>query len=215
MSYVALALKHLHLRGDGPKVSIHRNPFVFIIFLVVLLAALPQLGCVGLTSAKAPASSTDPAQVIPSITTQPASQTVTVGQTATFSVTCTGNVPLNYQWRKNGAAISGAASATYTIPATATSDTGSQSSVAINNSTGSITSNAATLTVTIALVAPAIIIQPASQTVAVGQTAIFSVTATGTAPLRYKWWRNGAAISGATSQTYTTSVTTIPDNGTT
>src|ERR1700693_4797803 len=99
MSYVALALKHLHFRADGPKVSIHRNPFVFPIFLLVLLAALPQLGCVGLTSAKGPSSSTDPAQVIPSITTQPASQTVVAGQTAKFSVTGLGAVPLSYQWR--------------------------------------------------------------------------------------------------------------------
>ena len=213
MSYVALALKLLHLRADGPKVSIHRNPFVLPIFLVVLLAALPQLGCVGLTSAKGPASSTDPAQVIPSITTQPASQTVTVGQSATFSVTCTGKAPLSYQWRKNGTAISGATSATYTTPATATSDAGSQFSVVISNSAGSVTSNAATLTVTAAPVAPSITTQPASQTVTAGQTATFSVTASGTAPLSYQWRKNGTAISGATSATYTTPATTISDSG--
>src|ERR1017187_6948686 len=118
MSYVALALKHLHLRADGSKASIHPNPFVFPIFLVVLFAALPQLGCIGLTSAKGPASSTDPAQVIPSITTQPASQTVTAGLAATFSVTASGTAPLSYQWWRNGTAISGATSASYTIPAT-------------------------------------------------------------------------------------------------
>src|ERR1700680_1094347 len=99
MSYPTLALKLLHLRANGPKVSIHRNPFVFLIFLMALLAALPQLGCVGLTSAKGPANSTDPAQIMPSITTQPASQTVTVGQAAIFSVTCTGKAPLSYMWR--------------------------------------------------------------------------------------------------------------------
>ena len=36
----------------------------------------------------------------PSITAQPASQTVTAGQTATFSVTAMGTAPLSYQWRK-------------------------------------------------------------------------------------------------------------------
>src|SRR5258708_30625830 len=40
--------------------------------------------------------------VAPSITTQPASQTVTAGQTATFSVTASGTPPLNYHWLKNG-----------------------------------------------------------------------------------------------------------------
>src|ERR1700687_1950392 len=133
MCYPALAL--LHLRADKLKI-LDRNLFVFPIFLMVFLAALPQLGCVGLTSAKNPASSTNPAQVIPSITTQPASQTVTVGHSATFSVTCTGKAPLTYQWRRNGTAISGAASVTYTTPASATSDSGSQFSVVISTSTG-------------------------------------------------------------------------------
>ncbi|HEV2523141.1 MAG TPA: choice-of-anchor D domain-containing protein, partial [Candidatus Acidoferrales bacterium] len=43
-----------------------------------------------------------------SITTQPASQSVTAGQTATFSVVATGSGTLTYQWKKNGAVISGA-----------------------------------------------------------------------------------------------------------
>src|SRR5215470_12998351 len=52
--------------------------------------------------------------VFPSITTQPASQTVTAGQTATFTVTATGTAPLSFQWQKNGLNIAGATSATYT-----------------------------------------------------------------------------------------------------
>ena len=44
----------------------------------------------------------------PTITKQPANQAVTVGQTATFSVTATGTVPLTYQWFDNGTAIAGA-----------------------------------------------------------------------------------------------------------
>jgi Immunoglobulin I-set domain len=52
--------------------------------------------------------------------------------------------------------------------------------------------------------APLIISQPGNQTVTAGQTATFSVTATGTGPLTYQWYVNGVAISGATSSTYTT-----------
>ncbi len=50
----------------------------------------------------------------------------------------------------------------------------------------------------------AIVTQPLSQTAPIGSTATFTVTATGTAPLSFKWSENGAEISGATSASYTT-----------
>jgi Abnormal spindle-like microcephaly-assoc'd, ASPM-SPD-2-Hydin/Immunoglobulin domain/Immunoglobulin I-set domain len=151
--------------------------------------------------------------VAPSITIQPVSQTVTAGQTATFSAAATGTTPLSYQWMNNGTPISGAISAAYTTPATRTSDTGSQFTITVSNSAGSVTSNAAVLTVTAAPTAPSITTQPASQTVTAGQTATFYIAATGTAPLSYQWMKTGTPISGATSSTYTTPVTTISDNG--
>jgi len=83
----------------------------------------------------------------PSITTQPASQSVVVGQTATFSVAATGTTPLSYQWQKGTTAITGATSASYTTPATISADNGAQFQVVVSNSVGSATSNAATLTV--------------------------------------------------------------------
>ncbi|HWX91527.1 MAG TPA: hypothetical protein VNY29_02755 [Terriglobales bacterium] len=52
----------------------------------------------------------------PAISTQPAAQSVMVGQTATFSVVANGTAPLSYQWQKGTAAIAGAASASYTTP---------------------------------------------------------------------------------------------------
>jgi hypothetical protein len=85
--------------------------------------------------------------VAPSITTQPASQTVTAGQTASFSVAATGTAPLSYQWKKNSTTISGATSSSYTTPATTTSDNGAQFTVVVSNVAGSLTSNVATLTV--------------------------------------------------------------------
>jgi hypothetical protein len=82
------------------------------------------------------------------ITTQPASQTTAVGQTATLSVVATGAAPLTYQWQKNGTAILGASSASYTTPATSSADNSEQFSVVVSNSLESATSAAATLTVT-------------------------------------------------------------------
>ena len=89
-------------------------------------------------------------QSAPQITMQPANQTVTAGQAASFSVSATGASPLTYQWQKNGSAISGATAATYTTPATTSADNGAQFKVVVSNSKGSATSNAATLTVTAA-----------------------------------------------------------------
>ena len=69
------------------------------------------------------------------------------GQTATFTVSASGPSPLNYQWRKGTTAIAGATFASYTIPPASTFDNGSTYSVVVSNSAGSITSNAATLSV--------------------------------------------------------------------
>jgi hypothetical protein len=155
------------------------------------------------------------AVVAPTITAQPAGQTVTAGQTASFSATANGTAPLTYQWQKSGVNIAGATSASYTTPATTTSDNGATFRVVVSNTAGTVTSAAATLTVTAVAVAPTITAQPASQTVTAGQTASFLVAATGTAPLSYQWQKNGANITGATSASYTTPVTTTSDNGAT
>ena len=149
----------------------------------------------------------------PSISSQPSSQTVAVGQTATFSATATGTSPLSYQWSKNGAAIAGGTGASYTTPATTASDNGARFIVVITNGTGTATSGPATLTVTAASTPPSISGQPSSQAVTAGQNATFSVTASGTSPLSYQWTKNGAAIAGATAASYTTPATMTSDNG--
>jgi hypothetical protein len=151
----------------------------------------------------------------PAITTQPANQTVSVGHAATFNVAASGTSPLSYQWQKNGTTIAGATSASYTTPVTALSDNGSSFQVIVTNSAGSVTSPAAILTVTSTTGAPTITTQPVNQPVTVGRTATFSVTAAGTAPLSYQWQKNGTSIAGATSASYTTPATTLPDSGST
>jgi len=83
----------------------------------------------------------------PVITTQPASQSVAAGHTATFAVAATGTSPLTYQWQRNGTDIAGANAASYTTPATTSGDNGAQFRVRVANPAGSATSNAATLTV--------------------------------------------------------------------
>jgi hypothetical protein len=151
----------------------------------------------------------------PAITTQPASQTVTVGASATFTVVASGAAPLTYKWYQGSTAISGATSASYKIPAATAAESGTTFHVVVSNATGSATSNNATLTVTTANTGPAITAQPANQTVAVGASATFKVVASGTAPLTYQWYQGSTAIGGATSASYTLPAATAAESGTT
>ncbi len=87
-----------------------------------------------------------PVCTAPTITTHPQSQTKTAFESVTFSMTATGTEPFSYQWRKNGTDISGATGSSYTISSLVTADAGNYD-VVLTNSCGSVTSNAATLTV--------------------------------------------------------------------
>ena len=160
-------------------------------------------------------STKPPSGTAPTITTQPADQSVTVGQTATFSVAADGTAPLTYQWQKGTTNISGATSSSYTTPAAIAGDDGSKFRAVVTNSSGSMTSNAATLTVSATPGGPTITVQPANKTVTAGQTATFSVTATGTAPLSYQWQKGTTNITGATSASYVTPATALADSGST
>ncbi|PYU52847.1 MAG: pyrrolo-quinoline quinone [Acidobacteria bacterium] len=118
----------------------HRIQFSFAI--IGILVAFSLAGCSGYGS-----GTVNGGAIAPYISTQPANQTVSVGQTATFSVGAAGTPPLTYQWQKNGADIPGATSSSYTTPATTSADSGAMFRVVITNSAGSVTSNSATLTV--------------------------------------------------------------------
>ena len=167
---------------------------------------LALMGCGGVAY-----KSTSP--VRPTITTQPSNQAVSVGQMATFTVVAAGTPPLSYQWRKNGMNIPMATAASYMTPATVASDNGAMFDVIVMNAAGSVTSAAATLTVN-SSTGITITTQPVSQSVSIGQTATFSVTATsGTLPLTYQWQKNAANIASANSSGYTTPATSIRDGG--
>lgn len=151
----------------------------------------------------------------PTISTQPRSQTVNAGATAMFSVVAAGGGTLAYQWEKNGAAVAGATSASYTTPPTVAGDSGASFTVVVSNSAGQVTSSAATLTVNGAGqgTPPAFSAQPQPQSVAEGSTATFSALATGSGLLSYQWQKNGVSIAGATSVTYTTPAAIVADSG--
>lgn len=138
----------------------------------------------------------------PVIASQPQSVTVTAGQSASFTVVASGVPAATYQWKKNGNDISGATSATYTIGSTTTDDAGSYT-VVVTNTSGSVTSSAAILTISDIPAAPGISTQPQSQSVNDGTTVSLTVVASGTGPLTYQWKKNDVAIDGATADTLT------------
>lgn len=126
------------MRRD-PSVPIRCPSFLLLACLALTPALLNLAGCsAGFAGLRA---------VAPAAITQPLSVTVLVGQTATFSVTVSGTGPLSYQWFKNGVAIIGATSSSYTTGAAALTDSGAVFTVTVSNIAGTMTSNGATLTV--------------------------------------------------------------------
>ena len=178
---------------------------------VAVLLSLITLGLIG-CGGTSPSTASPPKLQAPSIVSHPSSQTITSGQTASFTVVAVGSVPLRYQWKKNGTAIQGATAKTYTTPPVKDADDGDQFVVVVSNVAGTAASNPATLRVTQRPSPPAITAQPLAQTIQVGQTATFTVTATGTPPLSYQWTKNGSAISRATSDSYTTPSASLADD---
>ena len=145
----------------------------------------------------------------PVISTDPQSQTVSLGSPATFSAAAIGQAPISYQWCLNGNPIAGATTNSYAINSAQISDAGSYWLIA-TNSYGSTTSAVATLTVA---VAPIILANPASLTVVTGSTAAFSVAALGAAPLGYQWQLNGASIAGASASACSITSVQLSDQG--
>lgn len=166
----------------------------------------------GTATSNAASLTVNPLVIAPSFTGHPASQTVTEGGSVTFSYSATGTSPFGHQWYKDNSPISGANAATYTINPVQLAHAGTYR-VDVGNSAGTVSSNNATLTVNAAVVAPSITSHPATQTVNVGTQVVFSVSASGTAPFSYQWYRNSSPLSGANSASYTIASAQTADAG--
>jgi len=148
----------------------------------------------------------EPAANPPEIGQQPANQTVSVGDTTTFTVVATGSGTLYYQWQKsspdgppfnniaNDGHFSGALSSALTISSADANDAGYYHCV-VTNAYGSVVSSNATLTVTPGGVPPFITQSPTNQSVAVGGNVSFTVLAGGSEPLSYQWQKNQTSLS--------------------
>ena len=147
---------------------------------------------------------------LPSVSTQPTSQTVNQGQPVTFSAAATGTPAPTVQWEVStdgGTSftdISGATSTTYTFT-TAAGDNGNQYEAAFTNSVGTVGSAPATLTLR---TLPVVTTQPTSASAKERGKATFTAAASGypTPTVQWQVSTNGgtsfSAIKGATATTY-------------
>ncbi|HWB08540.1 MAG TPA: immunoglobulin domain-containing protein [Pirellulales bacterium] len=151
----------------------------------------------------------------PSIVTNPVSQAVVSGTGVTFSAAASGSPVPTVQWQQssNGTTytnIAGATGLSYTIASVTPSQNGYHYRAVFTNSAGSATTAAATLTVASA---PSVTTNPRSATVNAGQTATFTVAASGNPTPTAQWQvstdggKTFTNISGATSTTLTISAT--------
>jgi len=133
------------------------------------------------------------------IVNQPASQTVNLGSSVTFSVATTGTGSVTYQWYQNGTMLTGQTDSTLTLCPVNNGDAGSYT---VTATSGGVTLTSAPPAVLTLAQPPVITTQPLSQTNVTGANVVLSVTASGVGPFSYQWLRNGANLAGATNSTY-------------
>ncbi|WP_370723627.1 hypothetical protein [Fibrella aquatica] len=126
------------------------------------------------------------------ISAQPQATTICEGSNATFSVQANGTIT-DYQWYRNGVAISGATSSSYQFTAS-TANNDEKYKVDVIGSCGTATSSEVALGIN---AKPLITAQPVGATKCVGEAYTFTVT--GTSIGSYQWQKDGADIAGATS----------------
>ncbi len=149
----------------------------------------------------------------PAIVSHPQSISKVAGDSAMFTVSATGSLPLSYQWQKDTIDITGAAGQIYTTPLALIVDSGSTYRCIVSNSVGKDTSDAAVLSVVSNVTKPAIMTHPQSKSILAGDSTIFIVSATGTAPLGYQWQKDSVDISNSAESWYQTPAATLADSG--
>ena len=142
---------------------------------------------------------------LPVITKQPSNQTINEGGNINLAVTATGAT--GYQWKKDGSDIPSATNDTYSKSGALPADAGSYTCV-VTGAGGSVTSNAATVTVN---ALPVITQQPTNQEINEGETLTLNVVATGATG--YQWKKGEEDIPDATTATYTKEGATTADAG--
>ncbi|MFC2114566.1 immunoglobulin domain-containing protein, partial [Bacteroidota bacterium] len=145
----------------------------------------------------------------PVVTSASGTTSACSGSAASFSVTASGSIPINYQWYKNNSTISGATNSTYQISSTSAGSAGTYY-CKVMNSCGSTTTASMPLSI---LQGPSVTYITPGTTICSGQSMIFTISATGTAPFTYQWYKGSTLITGAVNNTFTIFNATSTDAG--
>jgi parallel beta-helix repeat protein len=132
----------------------------------------------------------------PAITAQPQDTNVLAGQNFNLSVAATGTAPLTYRWTFEGTTISGATTSTLSITNAQSANEGVYQAI-ISNQAGSVSSRY--VRVRVSPSAPSIASGPASLTVTAGSNATFNVSAIGSQPISFQWFKDGSLLSTSTA----------------
>jgi hypothetical protein len=142
-------------------------------------------------------------RVPPSILIPPLGQTNIVGSTMAFSVTCSGSVPMGFQWRQGTVPRTNivlfTTNCTFTIYNAQVITSGTWRVVITNAGSPNPSTNAM---FSVLVVAPPVITnQPASQNVSPGNNATFTVGVRGSAPFGFRWYFQNNPLPDATNAT--------------
>jgi hypothetical protein len=143
------------------------------------------------------------------IVTQPQAREVVLGAAVTLEVGWRGPSQPTFQWYRNNVAVSGATSALYSFSAVRGSDAGDYK-VVLKSGTVTLTSNTVKLTVH---VPASIFAQPEDVAAALETSVTLKVSATGTPPLTYQWYKDDVLLSGGTSAVYSIAAVKEGDKG--
>ena len=146
--------------------------------------------------------------VAPQIAAQPENTTVCVGKPLTLSTQASGD-NVTYQWFKGTTAIPMATAAAYDKATTSVDDAGSYSVVA-TNACGSSRSVQVDVVINTEV---SITKEPADVAINDNEKLTFTVEATASDAVSYKWFHNNTEIAGATTATYTVDNAKMSDAG--
>jgi len=152
-----------------------------------------------------------PPEIPPSVISTPQELIVPLGSPLRLAAELRGSKPLSVWWLLNGTNLTTEPTgAEYSISAATFADAGAYS-VIVSNAFGVVTGVVANVTVQI--MPPSITAEPVSRSVLRGENVEFTVRASGTPPLAYQWYFNGAPLEGATEPSLLLSSVTLAQAG--